>query len=71
MSLKAGRGKRVAINLLAVSVTLYSQDALAAQLFEGVMEPTDPSKEINKFEPVAIHDPSLLAACDNAGGPCF
>jgi hypothetical protein len=33
------------------------------------MEPTDPSKEINKFELAAIHDPSLLAAWDKARGP--
>jgi hypothetical protein len=30
VAIQAGRGKRVAVNLLAVSVTLYSQDALAA-----------------------------------------
>ena len=30
VAVKAGRGKRVAVNLLAVSVTLYSQDTLAA-----------------------------------------
>ena len=33
------------------------------------MEPADPSEEINKFELVAIHDPSLLAAGDVTGGP--
>jgi hypothetical protein len=33
------------------------------------MEPTDPSKKINKLEPADIHDPSLLAVRDNAGGP--
>jgi hypothetical protein len=54
---------------LAVNVTLYSQDTLAVQLRKGVMEPADSSKEINEFEPVAIHDPSLLATCDSAGGP--
>jgi len=62
VAVKAGRGKRVVVNLLAVSVTLYSQDALTAQLRKGVMEAADPSEEINKFEPVTIHDPSLLAA---------
>ena len=51
----------MAVELLAVSVTLYSQDTLAAQLFEGVMEPTDPSEEINKIELADIHDLSLLA----------
>jgi hypothetical protein len=30
IAVKAGRGKRVAVNLLAVSITLYSQDTLAA-----------------------------------------
>ena len=69
VAVKAGRGKRFAVNLLVVIVTLYSQNALATQLLEGVMEPTDPSKEINKLEPAAIHDPSLLAVRDNAGGP--
>ena len=59
----------MAVNLLAVSVTLYSQDALTAQLRKGVMEPTDPSEEINKLELAAIHDPSLLAACVSACEP--
>jgi len=60
VAVKTGRGKRVAVNLLTVNITFYSKDTLAAQLFEGVMEPTDPSKEINKFEPAIIHNPSVL-----------
>ena len=59
----------MAVNLLAVSVTLYSQDTLAVQLFEGVMEPTDPSEEINKPESPTCHLLSLPVACAIPSGP--
>ena len=62
VAVKAGRGKRVAVNLLAVSVTLYSQDALTAQGGECVMEAADPSKEINKLERLFGHVAELNAA---------